>query len=378
MIRMIQSRSAGHAKAYFSDALSKSDYYTSDQELPGYWQGKLAGRLGIDGLTSKESFFALCENRHPLTGDPLTPRTKAERTTGYDINFHCPKSVSVLHVFAEDDHLLTAFRQSVTDTMQAIEQDAKTRIRKGGVYDDRHTGELIWAHFTHQTARPVEGFTPDPHLHSHCFVFNGTWDEEEKRIKAGQFKDIKRDMPYYQAMFHKNLSDRLIALGYQVRRTDKSFEVVGVPDKVMGLFSKRTDEIGRIAKERGITDAKELDGLGARTRAKKQKGNSMAELKDAWRKQIETLPKETGEGGQAVRYAKTTTKEITPKECVQHATEHCFERASVMDDRRLLESAYRHGIGSAASTVDGITAAFKADDRFIYVKEKSRFLCTTK
>lgn len=375
---MIQSRSAGHAKAYFSDALSKSDYYTSDQELPGYWQGKLAGRLGIDGLTSKESFFALCENRHPLTGDPLTPRTKAERTTGYDINFHCPKSVSVLHVFAEDGHLLTAFRQSVTDTMQAIERDAKTRIRKGGVYDDRQTGELIWAHFTHQTARPVEGFTPDPHLHSHCFVFNGTWDEQEKRIKAGQFKDIKRDMPYYQAMFHKNLSDRLIALGYQVRRTDKSFEVVGVPDKVTGLFSKRTDEIGRIAKEKGITDAKELDGLGARTRAKKQKGNSMAELKDAWRKQIETLPKETGEGGQAVRYAKTSAKEITPKECVQHATEHCFERASVMDDRRLLESAYCHGIGSAASTVDEITAAFKADDRFIYVKEKSRFLCTTK
>ena len=33
MIRMIQSRSAGHAKAYFADALSKSDYYLNDQEL---------------------------------------------------------------------------------------------------------------------------------------------------------------------------------------------------------------------------------------------------------------------------------------------------------------------------------------------------------
>ncbi len=379
MIRMIQSRSAGHAKAYFADALSKSDYYTSDQELAGYWQGRLAARLGIDGLISKESFFALCENLHPVSGDPLTPRTKDERTTGYDINFHCPKSVSVLHVFAGDDHILEAFRESVADTMKAIEQDAKTRVRRGGVYDDRQTGELIWGNFIHQTARPVEGLTPDPHLHSHCFVFNATWDAEEQRIKAGQFKDIKRDMPYYQARFHKTLSDRLIDLGYQVRRTEKSFEVVGVPKSVTGLFSKRTDEIGRIAKEKGITDAKELDGLGARTRAKKQKGNSMAELKDAWRKQVAELPKESqGDGSATVRHAPTKAKDITPEECIEHATQHCFERASVMADRRLLESAYRHGIGSTASTVETITHAFKADSRFIHITEKSRFLCTTK
>lgn len=376
---MIQSRSAGHAKAYFADALSKSDYYTSDQELAGYWQGRLAARLGIDGLISKESFFALCENLHPVSGDPLTPRTKDERTTGYDINFHCPKSVSVLHVFAGDDHILEAFRESVADTMRAIEQDAKTRVRRGGVYDDRQTGELIWGNFIHQTARPVEGLTPDPHLHSHCFVFNATWDAEERRIKAGQFKDIKRDMPYYQARFHKTLSDRLIDLGYQVRRTEKSFEVVGVPKSVTGLFSKRTDEIGRIAKEKGITDAKELDNLGARTRAKKQKGNSMAELKDAWRKQVEQLPKDTqGEGSATVRHAPTKAKDIAPEACIEHATQHCFERASVMADRRLLESAYRHGIGSTASTVETITHAFKADSRFIHITEKSRFLCTTK
>lgn len=376
---MIQSRSAGHAKAYFADALSKSDYYTSDQELAGYWQGRLATRLGIDGLISKESFFALCENLHPVSGDPLTPRTKDERTTGYDINFHCPKSVSVLHVFAGDDHILEAFRESVADTMMAIEQDAKTRVRRGGVYDDRQTGELIWGNFIHQTARPVEGLTPDPHLHSHCFVFNATWDDAEQRIKAGQFKDIKRDMPYYQARFHKTLSDRLIDLGYQVRRTEKSFEVVGVPKSVTGLFSKRTDEIGRIAKEKGITDAKELDGLGARTRAKKQKGNSMAELKDAWRKQVAQLPKEAqGDGTAIVRHAPTKAKDITPEACIEHATQHCFERASVMADRRLLESAYRHGIGSTASTVETITHAFKADSRFIHITEKSRFLCTTK
>lgn len=239
MIRMIQSRDGAHAKAYFSDALVKSDYYVSDQELPGYWEGRLAERLGLAGDTSKDDFFALCENKHPRTGEKLTPRVKKGRRIGYDINFHCPKSVSIVHAFSSDDHILTAFRESVTETMRMIEADSKTRVRTGGRDEDRPTGELVWAHFTHQTARPVEGFLPDPHLHSHCFVFNATWDAAEGRIKAGQFGEIKRDMPYYQAQFHKALSDKLADLGYQVRQTGKSFEIDGVPQRVIDSHNER-------------------------------------------------------------------------------------------------------------------------------------------
>src|SRR5205823_5953342 len=96
----------------------------------------------------------------------------------------------------------------------------------------------------------------------------------------------KRDMPYYQEMFFKRLSDRLMDGGYQIRRTDKSFEVEGVPQQVIDLFSKRSDEINRVAREKGIVDPKEVSELGARTRARKQKGHTMAELKDNWRQQI--------------------------------------------------------------------------------------------
>lgn len=377
MIRMIQSQSAAHAKAYFSDALLKSDYFISDQELAGVWQGRFAERLGLKGVTTKEAFFALCENRHPSTGAPLTPRTKEQRTTGYDINFHCPKSVSLLHVFAKDDHILQAFQESVTDTMLVIEADSKTRIRQGGLYDDRHTGELAWAHFIHQTARPVAGALPDPHLHSHCFVFNATQDAVENRAKAGQFRDIQRDMPFYQARFHKTLADKLTALGYGIRKTDKSFEIEGVPQRVMNLFSKRTDEIGRIAKERGITDAKELGDLGARTRAGKQKGTSMEELKKEWRLQIDKLGKDS-EDEKPVRYAPVKDRPVlTATQCLDHALLHCFERASVMEGRRLLETAYRHSIGHTTVSVAEIARQFKEDKRLIHVTEKSRELCTT-
>lgn len=379
---MIQSSSAAHAKAYFSEALVKADYYLSDQdqEFSGRLQGKLAERLGVTGPVTKDAFFALCENVNPATGDALTPRTKDERTTGYDINFHCPKSVSILHALSNDTHIRDAFEEAVRQTMQDMEKDSKTRVRKNGVCDERDTGELIWADFIHQTARPVDDRMPDPHLHAHCFVFNATWDDEEHHYKAAQFRDIKRDMPYYQARFHKRLSDQLIEQGYQIRRTGKSFEIENVPQPVIELFSKRTDEIGRVAKEKGITDARELSELGARTRAKKQKGHTMAELRADWRRQIEELgPSEHGEGKRIIRFAPEKEKQaFTAEQCVNHAIGHDFERASVMQDRRLLATAYRHGIGQTAVSLDTITDRLQADDRLIQVKDKGRTLCTTR
>lgn len=379
MIRMIQSSSAAHAKGYFSEALAQADYYLDDQELRGTIRGNLADRLGVAGPATKETFFAFCENVHPVTGQPLTARTKDERTVGYDINFHCPKSVSIVHALSKDEHILTAFQDCVNETMRDIEADSKTRVRKGGKVEDRDTGELAWADFIHQTARPVEDCAPDPHLHAHCFVFNATWDETEQRCKAGQFRDIKRDMPYYQARFHKRLADRLQELGYDVRRTDTSFELAGVPQQVIDLFSKRTDAIGRVAQEKGITDAKELDGLGARTRAKKQKGMSMTDLKTEWRRQIKELAVDGQEQGGTIRYAPAKERPaLTPEQCIDHALQHGFERASVLADRRLLADAYRHGLGNTSVSVDAITQSFRSDKRIIPVKEKGRTLCTTR
>lgn len=382
MIRMIQSSNSSHAKSYFSDSLQKADYYISDQsqELQGRYHGKLSERIGLDPVATKDSFFAFCENVNPVTGEPLTARTRDDRTIGYDINFHCPKSVSILHVLSKDNHIMEAFQKSVHETMKHIEADSMTRVRKNGTQEDRKTGELVYAEFTHQTARPVEGFAPDPHLHSHCFTFNATWDEEEKQIKACQFRDIKRDMPYYQARFHKILSDNLIDLGYEIRRTDKSFEVKGIPKGVIGLFSKRTDEIGQLAKEHGITDPKQLDELGARTRSSKQKGLSMDELKTEWRRQINELAEyEDGEQDGIIRNApEKLVSNIAVKDCVDHAVKHSFERASVMRDRRILETAYRHSIGARNIGLNDITDKFLADDEIIHVQERHQTLCTTK
>lgn len=383
MIRMIQSMSAGHAKAYYTEALQKADYYIDGQELNGTFRGHLSNRLGITGAVTREAFFALCENRHPGTGQPLTPRTKKDRKIGYDINFHVPKSVSILHALAKDNHILDAFRNCVAATMQDMEAHARVRVRKGGVYEDRVSGELLWVDFIHQTARPVEGFVPDPHLHAHCFVFNMSWDKAEKRLKAGKLREINKEIPYFKALFHKRLADKLVELGYKVRPTERSFEVEGIPKEVIALFSKRTDEIGRVAREKGITDAKELSELGARTRAKKQQGLSMEELKTEWKNQIVQL--ESGRDAvqnPPVRFSPTITKGYKDNakvldDCIGYSLLHHFERASVVPFNKLTATALSHSIGKAVSAEE-ITHALQALPDLIQVQEGDTLMCTTK
>jgi conjugative relaxase-like TrwC/TraI family protein len=380
MIRMIQSQSSGHAKAYYVDALQKTDYYVNDVELPGQWHGALSQRLGIEGEVKKEQFFAMCDNLHPVTGKPLTPRKIENRTVGYDINFHAPKSLSVLNFMATDNHIQDAFQESVVEAMKHIEADIMTRVRVNGKDHDRKASELSYANFLHLTARPVDGSTPDPHLHCHCFVMNAAFDDVEQKIKAGQFREIKKSMPYHQALFHKILSDKLIDLGYSITKTDKSFEIDGVPKRVIELFSKRTNEIGQFAKENGITDEKILSELGARTRSKKTKGLSMSELKSEWRNQIKNnIVFSVGEQETKLRYAPAKEQlPIITADCIDHAIEHSFERKSVMEERRLLEQAYKHSIGVRSVSIDDITAALEIDEQVIRVQDKGQILYTTK
>src|SRR5690606_33723358 len=130
------------------------------------------------GEVEKADWDALCDNRDPRDGTSLTARQKSNRRIGYDFNFHAPKSLSVLYALTEDERILEAFRAAVNDTMEDIESEVQTRVRKAGANDLRESGNALWGEFVHTTARPVDG-VPDPHLHAHCFVFNTTFDGTE-------------------------------------------------------------------------------------------------------------------------------------------------------------------------------------------------------
>src|SRR5262249_38466058 len=153
MIRMTQQDSAKDAKRYYASA----DYYSEGQEIVGAWGGQGAARLGLKGTVDRFSFERLCDNRHPLSGSPLTARTRSDRTVGYDFTFSVPKSVSLLHALSGDQDILTAFRSAVDETMREMESEMKTRVRRNGDDTDRNTGNMVWAEFIHTTSRPVDG-----------------------------------------------------------------------------------------------------------------------------------------------------------------------------------------------------------------------------
>ena len=106
MIRISQQDSAEAAKRYYATA----DYYSEGQELVGSWGGKGAVTAWAVGTVDKFSFERLCDNLDPRTGEPLTVRTRTERTVGYDFTFSVPKSVSLLYAMSGDQGILDAFR----------------------------------------------------------------------------------------------------------------------------------------------------------------------------------------------------------------------------------------------------------------------------
>jgi len=105
------------------------------------------------------------------------------------------------------------------------------------------------------------GNFPDPHLHAHCFTFNAVWDAAEQKWKAGQFGDLKRDMPYFESCFHARLASKLVELGYAIERRGKGWEIAAVPESVVRFFSRRTAEIEAKAAELGIEDAERKSQL---------------------------------------------------------------------------------------------------------------------
>lgn len=352
MLRMTPSVSAERAKDYFRLALSRGEYYTEskilNQEIVGHWGGRAAERLGLSGDVDQAAFDNLCDNINPNDGKRLTQRTRDDRRAGYDFNFHVPKSVSLALELGGDRRVLNAFEDAARETMRELEKDAHTRVRRAGANESRTTGELIWAEFVHFTARPVEG-VPDPHLHMHVFVSNQTWDPVEERWKAVDLGEIMRDAPYHQAAFHVRLAERLIGLGYDIERRGSAWEIAGIEPILIGAFSRRTEEIEALAKERGIEDVASKAALGARTRAKKLDVASMQELRRVWRDRLSESQRASLEAtrkrADRARMRTVNRDEATLDACLGHAEGTLFERASVVPEKRLLAAALQQGVG---------------------------------
>ena len=248
---MIQPRiqfNLANAREYFREHLSVGDYYAQGVKVAGEWLGHGAAKLGLEGTVNEEAFLALCEGKNPATGQKLGLRMNtfrqgvgmdavANRRIFYDFAIAPPKSVSVVALY-QDDRILDLHNRAVQKAMLELERFAEARVRKGGLRAERITGNLVAATFRHDTSREL-----DPHLHTHCVVFNATFDPTESRWKALEVQSMYRAQKFATNLYRHELCKGLRALGYEIENSVSGFEIKGVPASVIARFSKRNQQI---------------------------------------------------------------------------------------------------------------------------------------
>ena len=228
--------------------------------------------------------------------------------------------------------------------MAEVEEHAETRVRENGKYENRSTGNLVWGTFTHGETRPVDGM-PDPHLHKHVFIFNATYDKIEDKWKAGQFRNLKANAPYFETIFNSHFADEIKQAGYQIERNEHSFEIKNFERATIEKYSNRTKQIEDKAKELGISYVEDKAALGAKTRARKLKSLDREELRNNWQSRL------TEKELQNVLTAKNSPPDgggggMTPKEALEYSLTHNLERKSTVTEKEIYIHALKRSYGS--------------------------------
>jgi conjugative relaxase-like TrwC/TraI family protein len=367
MLNIEVNRSAEGVQRYFDRELAVSDYLMKE---PGVWAGRGAERLGFRGPVERSQFVALLRNEHPTSRRRLTARmnasrrengeTVSNRQVGYGLVFGVPKSLSVYLAITGDRVVENIARSAVDETMHAMEIEMQCKVRKGGLHEDRRTGEMLYSKFFHRDSRPINGLS-DPHWHVHCFVHNATFDPVEKRWKAGQFRGLIADKGYFQEYFHTLLAQKLMESGYKLRRTDRGWhqwEMACITDREVELFSKRNELIDTLSEERESTPDEESRIARHERDSKTTKlFHGKAEIEN-WRQQMgperwDSISPEVAKRGPQLELP------IDPREL---AVEAYFAKHSVVRDRILTAEILKRTCGNLS--VDEVERYVKSD-RFI-------------
>jgi len=291
---------------------------------------------GLDPATGRMA----ARRRRPAAGAPVPP------SGGYDVQFSLPKSVSVLGLVGDMARpgLLAAIRaihaQAVSRALQWAFDLGLIASRSRG----RHVSvqRVIGARFDHAASR-----AGDPQLHSHV-VLSKTAVGRDGRLRqidnylilthAGAIAALARCEEVF--LLHERL-------GLRTRPAGRSYEIVGVPEPLLQLFSKRRQAItARMATTgRGTAQDRRAAQLAAyATRLGKTHG-ALHEARAAWATEAAAQGWSAGALLQSVAQAQT----MCPPRRETDATARAAE---------LLQLCAGHPPQSHAAA-DGFTAAFE-------------------
>ncbi len=356
-----------NAEEYFKEHLCVGDYYDEGQRVSGEWIGLGAEKLGLSGKVRAEEFLRLCENQHPSSGETLTQRLNTTRTESgqstanrrifFDFTFSPPKSVSLAAFLGKDERIHQAHARAVRLALREFEAFTATRIRLDGAQTDRLTGNFTAALFTHDTSRAL-----DPHVHTHCIVFNATFDPVENRWKALQNYELLRARKFAENAYYHELARELRGFGYRIQNHARGdFQIEGISEELCRRFSKRRAEIDQ-AMAKLLDEKPELAGgdvmaarrlLATAERARKQRDLSRDQLNGLWESQLTREERQILSHlcGQST-HSLSSEQRVSINEAVQWAEEHLFDRNSVVLECQVWQEALGRARGEGFSVSD--------------------------
>jgi conjugative relaxase-like TrwC/TraI family protein len=380
MLKISKPLSVGTTKSYYKEEYTKTEnasYYTQQGELQGRWHGNLAEQFGLRGTVTEAEYDRLVNGQHPHTGEQLIEHRDTVKTASgeevahraaWDFTFGAPKSVSLTALVGGDSRVREAHREAVNAALDATEKYVQARM--GGDRPAQTTENWAAALFEHDTARPVAGGPPDPHLHTHAVVFNMTKDEGGQH-RSLQTAELFRVQAYSTSVYQSELAMRLNQLGYRLTLGEGyAPEIKGFTKEYVDSASQRRDQIKARMDELGISGAEAGERIAKQTRANKQLWDP-DELRE---EHLNHAHKFGNQPAQVIEGAAKSGPQPVPEpiraakleEAITHAKDRLSERTAVFDRYEVLRDVLR--TGQSYFTLPG---AERALDRRI---EKGEFL----
>ena len=273
-----------------------NEYYTAGEEPDGVWfNPKGLFDLADDGKVDSSDFHRLYNGFAPNTGGKLTQNAGSERrSAGLDMTFSADKSVSALWAVA-DPELRSEIERAHNDAARvALEETvlrhcAYTRIRNRDGEIEVLPADIAAAMFQHGTSRDN-----DPQLHTHCVIFNAARTHADGKYRALHQHPVYTWMKAAGAVYRNTLAwslqDRLGIRMEQYGKDGEFTRITGMPEHLIGHWSKRRAAIIDAAREMGFTvegNAPRAAAANKITRAGKSPDNDPEIRHARWRSEAE-------------------------------------------------------------------------------------------
>lgn len=330
-----------------TDYYKAADYYVKGDpiESVSYWQGKGAKELGLKGVVDSEKLKELLDGKVDGQQLGLMKDGELKHKCGWDLTFSAPKSVSIMALVGNDKRLLRSVKEANDETIAYIESKyAITRQMKGGKLAKTNEKNIVCASFVHTTSRELD---PQAHVHN---VIQNMVKREDGQWRSIESRDIYDNSKLFGLMFRSRLAPKVQDLGYEIEVDTKKgfFEIKGVDRTVIDSYSKRREQIEKMAKDTQVSDAKAMDRLNLLTRKSKREvtKDELLNIWDSEKKELGFNPETLVEAAKARMHSSVKDiANVKVDDIVQLSAKSLFEMEAVVSRNDLLNKALTISIG---------------------------------